>query len=178
MKVGRELRRRRNDLDMSLREVAELTDLSSGFLSQLENDQVSPSLASLDRIARALRVPIYELLSSDNRDPVVRSDNRPKQNLGSLLEVEILTNFSNWQMMPFYRKIEVGEKAVAVRIERAREEWIYMLAGSMEVYLRDQEAHTLEIGDAIHFASNRLEHVISVGDEAAEFICMMTPPAY
>ncbi|NIR37288.1 MAG: helix-turn-helix domain-containing protein, partial [Actinobacteria bacterium] len=37
LKVGRELRQRRNELGLSLREVAELTDLSIGFLSQLEN---------------------------------------------------------------------------------------------------------------------------------------------
>ncbi|MEZ5279420.1 MAG: helix-turn-helix transcriptional regulator [Acidimicrobiales bacterium] len=53
MQVGREVRLRRNELQMSLREVAELTELSTGFLSQVENDQVSPSLASLGRIAEA-----------------------------------------------------------------------------------------------------------------------------
>ena len=46
MIVGPELRRRRLELGLSLRELAEEADLSTGFLSQLENDQVSPSLAS------------------------------------------------------------------------------------------------------------------------------------
>ncbi len=66
---------------MSQRDVADLTELSIGFLSQLENDQVSPSLNSLDRIARALRTPIYELLSSDERNPVVRAAERITQEL-------------------------------------------------------------------------------------------------
>ena len=83
MQVGREVRLRRNELQMSLREVAELTELSTGFLSQVENDQVSPSLASLGRIAEALRIPLYELLSYDDRNPVVRSDDRPKATLGA-----------------------------------------------------------------------------------------------
>ncbi|MDH3754378.1 MAG: helix-turn-helix domain-containing protein [Acidimicrobiia bacterium] len=179
MKVGRELRRRRNELGLSLREVAELTELSTGFLSQLENDQVSPSLASLDRIAQALRIPMYELLSSDNRDPVVRAGARPRQNLGSPeLQVELLTNFQHWQMLPFHRCLAVGEKYEAVRIERAREEWMYVLAGIMEIYLRDQQPHVLHPGDSIHFASSRLEAVNSIGDEPLELICMMTPPAY
>ncbi len=178
MKIGREVRTRRNQLELSLREVAELTGLSIGFLSQIENDQVSPSLSSLDQIARALRLPIYELLSSDDRDPVVLADDRPVQTIGpENLEVELLTNFPNWQMVPFYRKLAVGEKYEAVRIERAREDWMYVLAGVMLLHLRNQEPRVLQVGDSVHFASSRLDAVDSIGDEALELICMMTPPA-
>jgi len=178
LKVGRELRHRRNALELSLREVAELTELSIGFLSQLENDQVSPSLASLNRIAHALHIPIFELLSSDDRDPVVRADGRSVVSLGDTdVDVELLTNFPNWQMMPFHRTLAVGEKYEALRIDRAREEWIYVLAGNMEMYLRNQEPYILGPGDSIHFASGRLEAVNSIGDEPLELICMMTPPA-
>lgn len=178
LKVGTELRQRRNELGLSLREVAELTELSIGFLSQLENDQVSPSLASLNRIAHALRIPIFELLSSDDRDPVVRMESRPAVELGdSGAEVELLTNFPNWQLMPIHRTFAPGEKYQAVRIDRAREEWIYVLTGEMEVYLRNQDAHVLGPGDSIHFASSRLEALNSISDEQLEFICIMTPPA-
>ncbi len=178
LKVGRELRQRRNELELSLREVAELTELSIGFLSQLENDQVSPSLTSLNRIAHALHIPIFELLSSDERDPVVRSGGRPPASLGDTgIEVELLTNFPNWQMMPFHRTLAVGEKSRAFRIDRAREEWIYVLSGQMEIYLRNQDPYILGHGDSIHFASSRLEAVNSIGDVPLEFICMMTPPA-
>jgi transcriptional regulator with XRE-family HTH domain len=178
VRVGRQLKRRRTELQMSQREVAELTDLSVGFLSQLENDQVSPSLNSLERLAGALRTPIYEFLSSDERDPVVRASARPAHTLGSTdLRVQLLTNFGNWQMMPFYRVLAVGEKYEAVRIERAREEWMYVVAGAMEIQLTDHEPYELHEGDSIHFPSSRLETVNSSGDEPLELICMMTPPA-
>ena len=178
MKVGSELRQRRNELKLSLREVAELTELSIGFLSQLENDQVSPSLSSLNRLADALRIPMFELLSSDDRDPVVHIAGRRVVELGNTgTEVELLTNFRNWQLMPFRRVLAVGEKSEAVRIDRAREEWIYVLAGKMELYLRNQDSHVLVPGDSVHFASTRLEALNSVGEEPLEFICIMTPPA-
>ena len=179
MIVGPELRRRRLELGMSLRELAEASELSTGFLSQLENDQVSPSLASLDRICRALNMPMFELLGSDDRDPVVRSASRPARDLGSAdAPVDLLTNFDDWQMLPFHRTLDVGEKYEAVRIDRAREEWMYVLTGRAEIYLRGQDVHTLEPGDPIHFASSRLEAVNSVGDGPLEVICLMTPPAF
>ncbi len=163
---------------MSQRDVADLTELSIGFLSQLENDQVSPSLSSLDRIARALRTPIYELLSSDERNPVVKTSDRRTQELGSTgVHVELLTNFPNWQMLPFFRTLGVGEEYKAVRIERAREEWMYVVSGTMEIHLSDHNRYELGPGDSIHFESSRLEEVNSIGVEPLELICMMTPPA-
>jgi len=40
LKVGKQLKRRRVELQMSQRDAADLTGLSIGFLSQLETDQV------------------------------------------------------------------------------------------------------------------------------------------
>ncbi len=177
MNVGPELRRRRNDLRLSLRELAESTGLSTGFLSQVENDRVSPSLASLERIAEALRMPLFEILSVDDRDPVVRTDNRPVASLEEPdVQVSLLTNFPNWQMLPFVRRLAPGEKYEAVRLDRAREEWMYVLSGEMELDLTNQSVHLLGVGDSVHFASGRLVSVNSVGDEPLEIICMMTPP--
>jgi mannose-6-phosphate isomerase-like protein (cupin superfamily) len=109
----------------------------------------------------------------------VRADSRPQRDLGSAATpAELLTNFDNWQMLPFHRTLAVGEKYNAVPIDRAREEWMYVLTGSAEVYLKGQDAHLLDPGDSIHFASSRLEAVSSVGDEPLRLICMMTPPAF
>jgi len=175
--VGSELRRRRNELRLSLRELAESTGLSTGFLSQVENDHVSPSLASLERIGNALRLPLFEILSADGRDPVVRAEKRPVVNLQEpAVEVSVLTNFMNWQLLPYLRHLEPGEHYEAVRLERAREEWIYVLSGAMELNLLNQDVHRLGPGDSVHFASGRLLSVSSVGDEPLEIICLMTPP--
>ena len=76
MSVGAALRRRRNELGMTLRELAEEAELTSGFLSQVENDHVSPSLNSLGRIAEVLRIPLFQLLSTHAGNPVVRADER------------------------------------------------------------------------------------------------------
>ncbi len=177
MRIGSELRRRRGELRLSLRELAESTGLSTGFLSQVENDHVSPSLASLERIGEALRLPLFEILSADNRDPVVRAEDRATTNLTQPgVEVSLLTNFPNWQMLPFIRCLEPGENYKAHRLERAREEWMFVLSGEMEIDLTNQTIHRLGPGDSVHFASGRLAAINSVGDEPLEFICMMTPP--
>ena len=177
MKVGAALRRRRNELGMTLRELAGEAELTSGFLSQVENDRVSPSLKSLGRIAEVLHIPLFQLLSTHAGNPVVRSGERvavPWMDTG--VEVVLLTPYRDWQMLPFHRTMVPGERLAAVRLEAAREEWYYVLTGAIEITLTNEELYVLEEGDAIHFESSQLHEVANPTKKTATFICMMTPP--
>ena len=177
MSVGAALRRRRNELGMTLRELANEAELTSGFLSQVENDHVSPSLNSLGRIAEVLRIPLFQLLSTHTGNPVVRANERTTvQWMDTGVEVVLLTPYRDWQMLPFHRTMAPGERIPAVRLERAREEWYYVLSGAIEITLTDEERYVLEEGDAIHFESSRLQEVANPTDKTVTFICMMTPP--
>ena len=60
--VGERIRQRRKELGYSLRELGSRTNLTASFLSQVENSRSSPSLASLQRIATALGVPMFAFL--------------------------------------------------------------------------------------------------------------------
>ncbi len=175
--MGNKLRQRRNELGLTLRQVADETELTSGFLSQVENDRVSPSLKSLGRIAEVLRTPLFHLLSTSSVDPVVRMDDRPTVPFAKMgVNVELLTPFRDWQLLPFHRHFAPGEEFTAVRLERAREEWIMIQSGTLEITLHPDEHYVLNEGDTIHFESSRLLSVKNTTDEPAEYICMMTPP--
>ena len=56
--IGHQVRQFRQDLDMTVAEVAKLAGLSSGMLSKIENGMTSPSLATLRALSRALNVPV------------------------------------------------------------------------------------------------------------------------
>jgi len=62
----RELRKRRKITQASL---AEKTDLSDNFIGLLERGKTSPSLESLEKIARALKVPVRELFEFETDEP-------------------------------------------------------------------------------------------------------------
>ena len=177
MSVGSALRKRRNELDMTLRELAEEAELTSGFLSQVENDHVSPSLNSLGRIADVLRIPLFHLLSASTGNPVVRAEERNAVPLdGTGIEILLLTPHRNWQMLPFQRSMAAGEVVEAVLPERAREEWIFVLSGTIELVLNDNEPYKLDEGDAIHFESSQLKQVSNPTKGTSTYICMMPPP--
>jgi transcriptional regulator with XRE-family HTH domain len=62
-RVGRRLRALRRAKEMGLRELARKAKVNSGYLSELEcGTKTHPSATILKRLARALRVPVAELL--------------------------------------------------------------------------------------------------------------------
>lgn len=78
--VGAQIRRRRRDRGLTLANVAALTGLNVGYLSQVENDKASPSLETLAALATALDVPIaWFLLDQSGAPRVVRRSERPSR---------------------------------------------------------------------------------------------------
>jgi transcriptional regulator with XRE-family HTH domain len=69
--VGHQVRRWRAERGLTLARVAAAAGLNVGYLSQIENDKASPSLACLSAIAGALDVPIAWFLVDETQPPEV-----------------------------------------------------------------------------------------------------------
>ncbi len=62
--IGREVRRFREKLGLTISELAKSSGISAGMLSKIENGSTSPSLSSLQALSRALHVPVTALFRS------------------------------------------------------------------------------------------------------------------
>jgi transcriptional regulator with XRE-family HTH domain len=69
--VGRHVRRWRGERGLTLSKLAAASGLNVGYLSQIENDKASPSLACLASIGSALDVPIAWFLVDERNPPEV-----------------------------------------------------------------------------------------------------------
>src|SRR6185503_16446363 len=69
--VGAQIRRWRAERGMTLARVAAAAGLNVGYLSQIENDKASPSLACLSALGAALDVPIAWFLIDETSPPEV-----------------------------------------------------------------------------------------------------------
>src|SRR4051794_20180677 len=61
--IGAEVRRLRKSLDLTVAELGTAAGISAGMLSKIENASISPSLATLDALAKALNVPVSRLFA-------------------------------------------------------------------------------------------------------------------
>jgi XRE family transcriptional regulator, regulator of sulfur utilization len=75
---GTRIRRLREGMDLSLRDLADRSGVSAPMLSQVERGETSPTLAVAERIAGGLELTLSQLLRLDETDgvTVVRADDR------------------------------------------------------------------------------------------------------
>ncbi|SDE61138.1 Transcriptional regulator, contains XRE-family HTH domain [Fontibacillus panacisegetis] len=101
MDIGSNIRLIRKRKNITIAQICEETGLSQGFMSQVETNKTSPSIATLENIARALKVPLaYLLLKKEERMNIVRKDERLVTTSGSdKLKVEHLSSTKNVRTM-------------------------------------------------------------------------------
>ena len=172
--VGRQIRRWRNERGLTLASVAERSGLTVGYLSQVENDKASPSLAVLGQIAAALDVSPAWFLMDDAPPPlVVRADERvvTDTDMGRVEHVDGRTSRD-------VSIIEVSGKpggGVGTHAHPGDEHHI-VLRGRMRL---NQGAHTIDVGpgDYVRWDGSIPHDGEILGDEdAAMLIVRIHPP--
>ena len=73
MNIGQRINRLRLKNDLTLDELASRTELTKGFISQLERDLTSPSIATLEDIAGALGLSLAQFFQEDIDEKIVFS---------------------------------------------------------------------------------------------------------
>jgi len=164
---------------MSLRTLGELTGLTASFISQLENDLTEPSINSLQKIAVALKAPIFTFLNgSKYPEHVVRRDARKRLSFPNPhLQYELLTDDLTRQMAGFLIHLKTGESHTTQKLYKATEELMYVLQGELEILLAEN-TYRLQPGDSIYYEGASLSGFSSIGDEDMIALCVITPPAF
>ncbi|MCC7361551.1 MAG: helix-turn-helix domain-containing protein [Anaerolineales bacterium] len=162
---------------MSLRELGARTDLTAGFLSQVENDKVAPSLNSLQRIAAALDVPMFRFLDgAQTASPIIRAGERTPFLLhGWNTSYDVLTAPTVRAFMVVLVHLQPGTPVTAQKLVRPTEEWMMALEGQVEVRLEDA-TYTLQRGDTLSYQGTALRQFAAVGGQPAAVVCCIAPP--
>ena len=179
MQIGQRLREARQQRGMTIQELARLTELSKGFLSQIENDKASPSLDTLERIAQAVDVPLaYILLPEERRMHVVRAADRPTYRYGAAgLNVEVLSPLP--QRGIALQLVELPQGAASGDADHFHpgEECHVVLDGVVRAEQGDH-AVILHAGDAFYWDGSIPHRVVNVGNEPARLMIALAAPAH
>ncbi|HET7472538.1 MAG TPA: helix-turn-helix domain-containing protein, partial [Candidatus Limnocylindrales bacterium] len=157
LQLGPRIRSLRQARNVTLRELAERAGVTESFLSQVEREVTSPSIASVQRIARALDLGIAELFVDDEPlGRVVRQEERRRIAYPGLKAVdEFLTIGKEGRLQVILSTIEPGGGTGAEPYTHdSDEEVVIVLDGRLELWVGD-EAHVLETGDAITYSSRQ-----------------------
>jgi transcriptional regulator with XRE-family HTH domain len=62
MDIGKAIKKFRDDKEISQNKLSKLAELNRGYVYKLENNKINPSLSTLEKIAKALDIKVYELI--------------------------------------------------------------------------------------------------------------------
>jgi transcriptional regulator with XRE-family HTH domain len=178
--LGNRIRAMRRARGITLSEAAKDADVSESFLSQVERGLANPSVASLRRIAGALREPVASLfVGEESGGMVVRAGERRRMaHPRAAYEDFLLTP-------PTARKLQIIQTVIGPGkgsgdepyTHTADEECLIVLSGRLDVTV-GAESHHLDSGDSL-LIDPRQEHSFhNFSDEPAVVLWVMTPAMY
>lgn len=159
--IGQEVRALREQLGMTISRLAKSAGMSGGMLSKIENGATSPSLSSLQALARALHVPVTALFKGFESSHAAATFVKA----GDGLEIERRGTRAGHQYVLLghapHGDLTVEPYLITLRdtsdvfpvFQHDGLEFIYMLEGEM-VYRHGDNAYVMRPGDSLFFDPN------------------------
>ncbi|RLC12511.1 MAG: Cro/Cl family transcriptional regulator [Deltaproteobacteria bacterium] len=179
-KIADKIRQIRKERGLTLAQLGEKTSLSKGLLSRIENNQVSPPIATLSKIARGLDVPISIFFETDDNNEkgyaLTRIRDR-KQVIRKGTKIGFtyysLTGLKRQHVIePFIVKYPVIKTEPKLLFDHPGEEFLFVLKGEMEL-VYGKEKIRLGPGDAIHFDPSVPHRGQNAGKEESECLVVI-----
>ena len=156
--IGKKVKELRTNMKMTLKDLSEQTQLSTGFLSQLERGLTAVATDSLGRIAQALGVNSAYFFSghTQSRSYVLRS-----------YEKEVF-QIDNSRFIHYHLTNSIGDKSLLPRLiellpincneditpyPHEGEEFVYVLEGTLTLFINDEQIDLFP-GDSAHYTSS------------------------
>jgi transcriptional regulator with XRE-family HTH domain len=180
LQLGSRIRSLRQARHLTLRDVAERSGVTESFLSQVERDVASPSIATVHRIARALDLSIAQLFAEGaETGRVVRREARRRVTYPGLKAIdEFLTSDTSGRLQVIHSTIEPGGGTGAEPYTHdSDEEVVLVLAGVLDLWVGD-EHYVLREGDAITYPSRIPHWNANHGEEPVRALFCLTPPSF
>jgi quercetin dioxygenase-like cupin family protein len=175
---GARLRALRTERHLSLREASRRAGVSVSFLSALERDLAGASVTTVQRLTHAYGVTVQDLLR-----PAGASDRRVPAGEGAVLEME--------QAGVRIEQLAVGAKRLEPQLfvlapasssdgayRHEGEEFLYVLEGSLTVWVGAEQPYRLATGDSLTFPSTQPHRWRNRADGETRLLWINTPPTF
>jgi transcriptional regulator with XRE-family HTH domain len=175
---GRKIRARRQELGLTLVEVADKSGLGRSFVSEIERDQVSPSIASLLKLCRALGLGLRDLFD-ERPSALIRWSERRRVDLGGHGFTDYaLTPRNAKHMLATWTELapdaSAGDDYYALE---ADEELIVVIDGALTVRFEGEADIHMETGDALTLDPRRKRLIFNaLADKTTTVMMVYVPP--
>ena len=177
MDIGTKLKELRVLKGLTQEELADRAELSKGFISQLERDLTSPSIATLLDILQCLGTSVGEFFNESPEEQIVfgKTDYFEKHDAELKNTIKwIIPNAQKNMMEPILLTLEAGGETYPDNPHEG-EEFGYVLQGNISIHIGNK-TYKAKKGESFYFVSDK-KHYLSSKAGAALF-WVSSPPCF
>ena len=177
MSIGKKIKELRVLKGLTQEELADRAELSKGFISQVERDLTSPSIATLMDILQCLGTTIGEFFREQTEDQIVfaKTDYFEKNDPELKNRIQwIIPNAQKNTMEPIRLTLEKGGSTYPDNPHEG-EEFGYVLKGSVTIHI-GSEHYTARSGESFYFTADKKHYLTS--KEGAVLLWVSSPPSF
>lgn len=179
MEIGNKIKMLRVEKQLTQEELANRCELSKGFISQIERDLTSPSIATLNDILHALGTNLTEFFGEDNQEKVVFTEDDMFETSNDKLRFSLVWVVSNAQknlMEPIL--VTLGPQGQSVEDNpHEGEEFGYVLSGTILLHLGNKK-YKVKKGEGFYFKANVIHYISNNGSSTAKILWISSPPSF
>lgn len=175
--IGLKIKQLRLKNSLTQEELADRCELTKGYISQLENDLTSPSIATLKDILTALGSSLSEFFAEEEEEPLCYSENDYfiKDMGESVIKWLVPTSQKN-MLEPIVMTIK-SEGMSGKDLPHEGEEFGYVLKGAVKLTVGGR-TEKLKKGMSFYFRSDKTHFIENDGGAEAEILWVTCPPNF
>ena len=177
VEIGKKIKQLRIQKGLTLEELASRSELTKGFLSQMERDLTSPSIATLNDILEALGTTLAEFFKEEKEEKLVFQkkdffvDERENYTLHW-----IVPNTQKNEMEPIL--IELPQNGESFVMDpHSGEEFGYVLEGTVAL-MTGEDRHIVHKGETFYLSGKTRHYLKNEKKTTAKVLWVSTPPLF
>lgn len=174
IEIGKKIKELRLKLDLTQEELAQRTELTKGYISQLENDLASPSISTLDDIVNVLGVTLQEFFTEPVVEKIVYNENDYflSENGGGT-STWLIPNSQAKEMEPIILTLPENAES-AERWPFEGEEFGYILDGEIEI-VTEKETFKAKKGESFSINGKKQHKLVNTNHGESKILWVTTP---
>lgn len=176
--LGSKIRNLRKANSLTLEELASRSELTKGFLSQLERNLTSPSISTLSDILEALGTNLHEFFREEPESQIVfGKDDFFVDEKDDHSVTWIVPNAQKNEMEPIL--VSISPKGRSTQIANHQgEEFGYVLRGSVEIEFEDGRKSSIRSGETFYIDGSVAHCLSNPHKSTAQVLWISTPPVF
>lgn len=175
--IGKKLKDLRIKNDLTLEELASRSELTKGFLSQVERNLTSPSISTLEDILEALGTSLSEFFQSEKEEKIIfhTQDFFIDEKEEYMIEW-VIPNAQKNEMEPILLTVHAHQQSMEMECHNG-EEFGYVLKGKVTLVC-GQKKYRLKANETFYLDGKKSHYFINNTDNDAKILWVTTPPMF